>query len=100
MPNKPTYSFADEPAPIKKAQEPAPAQKLLDWLQRWRKPTVRMNEFLVYGPRPTMRKRESAIGPIETLVRHGWLRPLKTRRSNMLEWQIIRQPIVHPIIES
>ena len=96
------FSFADEPMPIKQPQpykDDAP-QLLLNWLLKWRKQTIKMNEILVYGPRPTMRKRESAIGPIETLVRHGWLRPLKTRRSNMLEWQIIRQPIVHPIIES
>ena len=73
MPSKPTYSFADEPAPIKKAQEPAPAQKLLDWLQRWHKPTVRMNEILVYGPRP-VRKRENALNSAQKLVEHGWLR--------------------------
>jgi hypothetical protein len=97
MPSKPTYSFADEPAPIKKAQEPAPAQKLLDWLQRWRKPTVRMNEILVYGPRP-VRKRENALNSAQKLVEHGWLVPIKTRRPDMVEWQIVRRPIVHPTI--
>jgi len=74
-----------------------PAQLLLDWLQRWGKNTVRMNEILVYGPRP-MRKRESAISSAEVLVKHGWLIPLKTRRPDMLEWQIVRRPIVHPTI--
>jgi hypothetical protein len=97
MPSKPIYSFADEPAPIKKAQEPAPAQKLLAWLQRWRKPTVRMNEILVYGPRP-VRKRENALNSAQKLVEHGWLVPIKTRRPDMIEWQIVRRPIVHPTI--
>ena len=97
MPSKPIYSFADEPAPIKKAQEPAPAQKLLDWLQRWREPTVRMNEILVYGPRP-VRKRENALNSAQKLVEHGWLVPIKTRRPDMIEWQIVRRPIVHPTI--
>jgi hypothetical protein len=87
------------PAPTEKAKEkPEPAQLLLTWLQKWPKPTVRMNEILVYGPRPTMRKRETAIGPIETLVKHGWLVPIKTRRPDMLEWQIARRPIAHPTI--
>ena len=97
MPSKPIYTFADEPAPNKKAQEPAPAQKLLDWLQRWREPTVRMNEILVYGPRP-VRKRENALNSAQKLVEHGWLVPIKTRRPDMIEWQIVRRPIVHPTI--
>jgi hypothetical protein len=81
------------PPPEEKAKVD-PAQKLLTWLQRRNKPTVRMNEILVYGPRPEMRKRENAISATETLVRYGWLRPLKTRRPNMLEWQIVRdQPL-------
>jgi len=84
-------------APTEKAQKPEPAQLLLNWLQRWHKPTVRMNEILVYGPRP-VRKRENALNSAQKLVEHGWLIPLETRRPDMLEWQIVRRPIVHPTI--
>jgi hypothetical protein len=94
-----TFSFADESKSEVKQPRKDPAQQLLDFLQRWKKPVIRMNDILVYGPRPTFRKRESAIGPVETLVRHGWLQPLKTRRPNMMLWQIIRHPTVHPVIE-
>jgi hypothetical protein len=87
------------PPPEEKAKI-NPAQKLLTWLQRWPKPTVRMNEILVYGPRPEMRKRENAISATETLVRNGWLAPLKTRRPNMMEWQIIRkEAVLRPAID-
>jgi len=85
------------PPSTEKAQKSEPAQLLLNWLQRWHKPTVRMNEILVYGPRP-VRKRENALSSIQKLVEHGWLSPIPTRRPDMLEWQITRRPIVHPTI--
>jgi hypothetical protein len=95
----PTYLLA-EPEPIKQPRkELDPAQQLLTWLQKWNRPTIRMNDILVYGPRPAMRKR-AAIGPVETLVRHKWLIPIPTRRSNMSEWKIVRPAIVDPVIES
>ena len=85
------------PPSTEKAQKPNPTQLLLDWLQKWPKPTVRMNEILVYGP-AAIRKKERALGSTKVLVDHGWLIPIKTRRPDMLEWQIVRQPIAHPII--
>jgi len=78
-------------------QPPSDAQKLLDWLLKWPKPTVRMNEILVFGPR-SMRKRQIAITAAEVLVEHQWLTQLQTRRPDMIEWQITRRPIVHPTI--
>jgi hypothetical protein len=93
------FSFADEPMPIKQPQpykDDAP-QLLLNWLLKWRKQTIKMNEILVYGPRP-VRKRETALNSTQKLVEQGWLEPLPTRRPNMLEWQIARRPIVSPII--
>jgi hypothetical protein len=36
--------------PIEKAQIVSPAQKLLDWLQRWDKPTICTREICNYGP--------------------------------------------------
>jgi hypothetical protein len=70
---------------------------MLDWLLRWPRDTIRLNQLLVYGPRP-VRKRKIAISSAEVLVAHGWLVPLQTRRPDMLEWQIVRRPIVHPTI--
>jgi hypothetical protein len=74
-----------------------PAQQLLDWLQRWRHPTVSSRDICIYGPRP-IRDRESAIKSAEVLVRHGWLVPHKTRRQDMKHWQIVRRPIVYPTV--
>ena len=85
------------PPSTQKAQKPEPAQLLLNWLQRWRRPSVRMNEILVYGP-TAIRKKEHALNSTKVLVDHGWLIPVKTRRPDMLEWQIVRRPIAHPTI--
>jgi hypothetical protein len=86
------------PPPIDKTpvKPHASAQRLLDWLQHWSKPTIRARDICIYGPRP--RNRESAISSAEVLVRHGWLVPTKTRRYDSLEWQIVRRPIIRPIL--
>ena len=74
------------------------AQKLLDFLQQhWTKPTVSARDICIYGPN-FIRDRESAINSAETLVKHGWLIPNKTRRHDMREWQIVRRPIIHPTV--
>src|SRR5262245_16867665 len=80
-----------------KAQEPSPAQRLLDWLQHWTKPTVRARENCIYGPNP-LRDRKRAIDSAAILVKEGWLIPIKTRRYDMCEWQIVRKPIIHPTV--
>ena len=73
------------------AQKLPPAQKLLDWLQHdWTKPTVTARDIYTYGPR-SIRDRQSAIDLAEILVKHGWLAPIKARRRNMKEWQIIER---------
>ena len=48
------------PPPTRKAQEPSPAQKLLDWLQHWSKPTVSARDICIYGPN-AIRDRQRAI---------------------------------------
>ena len=80
-----------------KPPQKEPAQKLLDWLQRWPKPTIRAVEILMYGPSST-RKRKAANDATEILVKHGWLIPQKTNQSNWRRWEIVRKPIVHPTI--
>jgi hypothetical protein len=86
-----------QPPPTKKAQEPSPAQRLLDWLQHWTKPTVRARDICIYGPN-SIRDRESAIDSAAILVKEGWLIPIKTRRYDMCELQVVRKPIVHPTV--
>src|SRR5262245_554327 len=81
---------------IKRPQKIQHAQKLLDWLQRWNKPTVSWRDIHNHGPRP-IRDRKSAIDAAEILVRNGWLVPLKPHRYDMHKWQIVRRPpIVAP----
>jgi len=87
------------PAPTEEKIKVDPAQKLLDWLQSWPKPTIRAAEILMYGPRCT-RKQKDADNATEVLVKRGWLTPLKTNQSNWRQWQIVRKPIVHPTIAS
>jgi hypothetical protein len=71
------------------------AQRLLDWMQSWTKPTISARDICIYGPRP-IRKREKAGEAAEVLVKTGWLRPIPTHRSDMEAWLIIRQPLVYP----
>jgi len=85
------------PPPTQKAQKPQPEQQLLDFVLRWPQDTVRLNQLLVYGPR-SIRKRKSAIEAAKVLVQTKWLAPLQTRRPDMVEWRIIRRPIIYPTI--
>jgi hypothetical protein len=71
---------------------------LLNWLQRWRKPTVSIRDIRIYGP-TSIRNRESAINSVEVLVKHGWLVPTETRRRDWRHWQVVRKgAIVHPTV--
>jgi hypothetical protein len=73
------------------------AQKLLDFLQYWTKPTIRARDICIYGPNP-IRRRERAIDSAEILVKSGWLVRIKTRQRNMYAWQVVRRPILHPTV--
>ena len=75
-------------------QEPIlpPAQKLLDWLQHdWTQPTISARDIYRLGPN-SIRDRESAIKLAESLIKHGWLVPIETRRANMKKWRITKRP--------
>jgi hypothetical protein len=71
------------------------AQRLLDWLQSWSKPTICAREICVYGPRP-IRKREKAGNAAKILEKNGWLVRIPTHRYDMEAWQIVRTPILYP----
>ena len=73
------------------------AQRLLDFLQRWKKDTVCVREISRFGPY-AIRNRESAINSARTLVAHGWLIPLKASRSDRRVWQVVRKPIIEPTV--
>src|SRR2546429_4150407 len=85
-----------QPSPVKaKIHKDDPAQRLLTWLQTWPQPTIYTRDILIFGPR-IIRNRKSAIDATETLVRHGWLIPQKTKQSNWRRWEIVRKPTVYP----
>jgi hypothetical protein len=89
------------PPPAEESKSPhkelIPAQKLLDWLQRWAKNTVSTREIRIYGPK-SIRDRESAINSAETLVKYGWLIPNQTHRRDRRVWQIVHKSIVRPTV--
>jgi len=90
----------DRPSPpTKKAQETSPAQKLLDWLQRWNRSTISIRDVHNFGPN-SIRDRKSMLDAAETLVKYGWLTPTKPHRYDMHKWQVVRKPIAHPIIST
>jgi hypothetical protein len=64
-------------------------EKLLDWLvHHWANPTIRAHEIHVYGPN-CVRNRKTILNLAKILVEQGWLIPLKGRRRDMHEWQIV-----------
>jgi hypothetical protein len=67
-------------------------QKLHDWLQRQDQPTILLRDIRYRGPRFMRRGDEKALYLLETLTRHGWLIPLKSRRSDQKEWEIVKEP--------
>jgi hypothetical protein len=68
---------------------PPPTEKLLDWLvNHWTKSTVTARDICIYGPHSS-RDVKTALRLAQILVEQGWLIPLKARRRNMHEWQIV-----------
>ena len=85
------------PLSIEKAQDRSAAQKLLDWLQRWDRPTVCRRDVRIYGP-SSVRDRKSMLSAAETLVRYGWLVPIDPGRYDGHKWRIVRKPVVRPTV--
>jgi len=95
QPSPPTTKETQEPLPDQKLE---PAQKLLDWLQRWNKDTVCMKDILQYGPN-SLRNPRKALDAAHTLVRNGWLEPAELHRYDMHKWHIARNPVVPPTVK-
>ena len=93
--NGETYSFADntppKPAPTKQDH----AQRMLDFLLRWPRPSISVSEMMIYGPRP--KQNAEGIHKLATILeKQGWLEPKPTPKKNMRHWTINRKPFVHP----
>jgi hypothetical protein len=64
---------------------------LLDWLlNRWSNSTVSLRDIYRHGPGPLRNDKKTTLSLTETLVRQGWLIPLKTWRQDKLMWKIAR----------
>jgi hypothetical protein len=98
MPIKETFLLAEpESKSAKQSRKNEPAQKLLDWLQRWSKDTVCVRDIRIFGPK-SIRDGKKGIAAAEVLTLRGWLVPLKKWRYDMHKWQIVRKPIAHPTV--
>jgi hypothetical protein len=69
-------------ATAKRPQKIQHAQKLLNWLQRWNKPTVTVRDIHIYGPHPARPRKHAQLSwnsgrewlvepPQATPVRHA-----------------------------
>ena len=95
MPSE-TFLFADDLPPAKQPQKPSPAQRMLDWLQRWPKDTITVRQLRIYGPRVIRDQKSAILDAAEILVANGWLVPTKPSWPGTQAWQIVRRNIVNP----
>ena len=83
------------PAPVEKKPGSSPAQKLLDFILRWDRPTINVRDIRHYGP-GSLRNQKNMVDSTEVLVETGWLKPVKSHHGH--RWQIVRKPIVYPTV--
>ena len=74
------------------------AQRLLDFLQRWKKDTICLRDIYIFGPYALQNEREAAINAAEILASRGWLAPQKANRHDRRVWQVLRKPIIQPTV--
>jgi len=86
MPKNETFLFAE---PESKPAEKTPAQRLLDWLQRWNKDFVSARDIRIYGPNP-IRNQKDAVATARILARNGQLIPIGSRQPYLHKWRIVR----------
>jgi len=96
---EPTFSFASDNTSAPQPQGPSPAQRLLDWLQKWPHETISSKQLYQYAPRAVRSDRETAIKTAEILEQYGWLSRRKTKTRGWRVWEITRRPVVHPLVE-
>jgi hypothetical protein len=93
-----TFAFADEPPKEQPRSEFAPAQRLLNFLQRWDGDSVTLRDLRVWGPR-FCRDPSKAVSAAKTLVEFGWLAATKPHWPGTYAWRIIRKNIVRPAVD-
>ena len=87
--------FEEPKPPVEKTKGSSPAQKMLDFVQRWDRPTIRVRDFRHYGP-GSLRDRKDMADTAEVLVKAGWLKPVPTPHGH--KWAVIRKPIINPTV--
>jgi hypothetical protein len=76
------------------------AQKMLDFVLRWPRPSIATTDLMTYGPKPRQNAEET-LRLATILEKHGWLAPKKMPRKDQHHWNIIRQhPTVRPELTS
>jgi hypothetical protein len=73
------------------------AQRLLDWLQVWNKPSVSTKDIRCFGP-GCLRDKERALKSAQILERFGWLTPSNPHQRKVRRWEIARRPIIQPAL--
>ena len=82
------------PPTEQRTEQPDHAQLLLNFIQRWPKPTISSRDIRIYGP-TVIRDRESAIRSAQILAAQGWLIPLEAR-----VWQVVRKKLTPSVARS
>jgi len=77
-----------KPKPVSQPDK-EPAQRLLDWLQKWNKDFVSARDIRVYGP-TVIRNQKDAVATARILVRNGQLTPIGSRKPYLHKWRIVR----------
>jgi|SRR6516225_8584905 len=85
----------NRPAPINEAQRPDYAQRMLDFILRWPRPSIATTDLMTYGPNPRQNAEET-LKLATLLERQGWLTKKDMPKKNMKHWTINRKPFVHP----
>jgi len=93
--NDEQFAFADEPPPKPPPQQPDYAQRMLDFILRWPRPSISVPDLMTYGPEPR-KNAEETLKLATLLERQGWLTKKDMPKKNMKHWTINRKPFVHP----
>jgi hypothetical protein len=91
MPNLFERLSKNRPAPVEEAKQPDYAQKMLNFVLRWPRPSISTADMMTYGPKPRQ-NAEEVLKLATILEKQGWLTP----KSDQHHWDITRRPIVHP----
>jgi hypothetical protein len=79
---------AERPLPPPIDERDTPLERLQRFLRRWRKPTIRLREICIFGPKSD-RNRQTVLNLVQELVEQGRLTPIVTNRRNVQKWKII-----------